>query len=83
VTAGIATSIDPRYATGLCLHGKTEHDAVAERVALVHGKEAAERVIDQRTEARTVKRALRKSLTGQDLSANEQAALDRRAKART
>lgn len=73
--------MDPRFATGLCLHGKPPTEATPSRIPVLAGKDAAERVIDARTQARAVKRALRKSALGQDLSANEAAALARHKKA--
>ncbi len=80
VVAGVGVSMDPRYATGPCYHGKLTDD-IAERVPLLASKDAAEAVIDQRTHARAVKRALRKEIWGQQLSANEAAALQRHRKA--
>lgn len=76
VTNGVAVSMDPRFATGLCLHGGNSTERDPERVPLLASKDAAERVIDARAQARAVKRALRKQLTNQDLSADEAAALD-------
>src|SRR4051812_48293298 len=80
VTASVAVSMDPRFATGLCLHGKPPPETTPERVPLLAGEDAAECVIDARAQKRAVRRALRKQLTNQELSANEAAALARHEK---
>lgn len=82
VTSGVESTIDPRYATGLCLHGKPPTEATPERVPLA-AMAKAEAIVDQRSYVRAVKRARRKELEGTPLSANETAALARWRKERT
>lgn len=81
VTGPVTTTLDPRYATGLCRHGRNDQEAEPETVPLVRSEAAADQLIERRRVARAYTRALHKQVAGEALSKNEEAALAARATA--
>ncbi len=75
VTSPVVRTVDPRYPLASCLHGKSAVEASPEMVPVVGSEATTLSLIDARRTARRRQRALRKVVTGADLTEAEQAAI--------